>query len=197
MRILPVFSIGKRLKKLRIAKGLRQSDLATELKFTTQTISNYEKDERAVNLETLVSIARYFEVTTDYLLGLSKAEKPPSRMRKADYLLSDGAAINMAKGKYKNEVMNLFLESDYFEPLLLALQEYLYPYMSTEHKDSSSRQNASVSFNGKSGVISVLPKIDMSFIADRVHLDDIRNIIENMAISMKRQAKKSAKKSHY
>lgn len=64
-----------RVRELRKAKGLTQVDLANALGVTKQSVSNWENDNIQPSIDMLVRIARYFSVTTDYLLGLD-AEQP-------------------------------------------------------------------------------------------------------------------------
>ena len=59
-----------RLKELRIEKELSQSKLAEKLGVDFRTISNWENGVRKPDIDTLVKIARFFDVSTDYLLGL-------------------------------------------------------------------------------------------------------------------------------
>ena len=81
-----------RLKELRKEKGLSQQGLADVLSKTKTAIHmyengsmfprtavayfKYEKGQREPNNDTLVGIAQFFDVTTDYLLGLSDERKP-------------------------------------------------------------------------------------------------------------------------
>ena len=61
--------IGDKLKELRAKKGYTVQQLCTELKMNKSTYAKYERNERDVSTDTLVSIADYYGVTTDYLLG--------------------------------------------------------------------------------------------------------------------------------
>ena len=61
-----------RLKKLRKAKGLSQTQLANELGMIKQTYSNYENEKREPNIATLIKLADYFDVSVDYLIGHEK-----------------------------------------------------------------------------------------------------------------------------
>lgn len=61
-----------RLKKLRKAKGLSQTQLANELGMIQQTYSNYENEKREPNIATLIKLADYFDVSVDYLIGHEK-----------------------------------------------------------------------------------------------------------------------------
>lgn len=64
-----------RIKILREKGGLIQAILATELGITQQTLSKYEKDVNIIKIDVLKRLAEYFNVTTDYLLGLSDVKR--------------------------------------------------------------------------------------------------------------------------
>ncbi|MDR3215859.1 MAG: helix-turn-helix domain-containing protein [Clostridiaceae bacterium] len=61
---------GEKLKELRLAQGLTQSELAFAIQTSKQNLSRWEKGYFEPDQETLVAIARYFGVTLDYMLGL-------------------------------------------------------------------------------------------------------------------------------
>ena len=63
----------RRLKELREQRRLNQEGLAMKLSVSQSTISAYEVGERTPDLETLISIANLFNVSLDYLVGLSEA----------------------------------------------------------------------------------------------------------------------------
>lgn len=63
------------LKDLRIARGLTQIELSKDLQISASTIGMYEQGRREPDLSTLIKIARYFHVTTDYLLGLDDSPR--------------------------------------------------------------------------------------------------------------------------
>lgn len=60
-----------RLKFLRTEKGENLEKVAKYLDVSIQTISNYENGKREMTPETIIKLAEYFKVTTDYLLGKS------------------------------------------------------------------------------------------------------------------------------
>ena len=60
-----------RLKELREASSLTQSELGEKLGLSKSTIGNYEKGYRQPDLETLILLADYFQVTIDYLVERS------------------------------------------------------------------------------------------------------------------------------
>ena len=59
----------KRLKKLREMKKLNQSELAEKLNVTNGAVSKWERGERQPDFYTLTLIARFFDVSCDYLVG--------------------------------------------------------------------------------------------------------------------------------
>lgn len=62
----------KQLNKLRKLKGVSQKQLANELgDINQQTISHYETGTREPNIQTLIKLADYFDVSIDYLVGRS------------------------------------------------------------------------------------------------------------------------------
>ena len=58
----------ERLKELRLENGLSQQKLANELGFCNQTISFWETGSREPDLDTLLKIANYFEISVGELL---------------------------------------------------------------------------------------------------------------------------------
>ena len=61
--------VGKRLKELRIEKGLSQQELGDAIGVTKVSICGYETGTRIPNIEKLAALAEELETTTDYLLG--------------------------------------------------------------------------------------------------------------------------------
>ena len=59
---------GKRLKELRIEKGLSQKKLGEVFNVCNQTISFWETGSREPDLDTLLKIAHFFDVTLENLL---------------------------------------------------------------------------------------------------------------------------------
>ena len=64
-----------RIKQLRENRGLIQEILASELGITQQMLSKYERDVLCIKADVLKRIAEYFNVTTDYLLGVSEVKR--------------------------------------------------------------------------------------------------------------------------
>ena len=64
-----------RIKQLRENRGLIQEILVAELGITQQMLSKYERDILCIKVDVLMKIAEYFNVTTDYLLGISEVKR--------------------------------------------------------------------------------------------------------------------------
>lgn len=61
---------AKQLKYLRIEAGISQNELAKAFNVSKQTVSAWEKGLQETDFNTLIKIANYFKVTTDFLLGI-------------------------------------------------------------------------------------------------------------------------------
>lgn len=64
-------TIAERIKQLRKELGLTQEELAKQLSIAPSTIGMYETNKREPNNELTIKIANFFNVSADYLLGLS------------------------------------------------------------------------------------------------------------------------------
>ncbi|MGN1060558.1 MAG: helix-turn-helix transcriptional regulator [Candidatus Coproplasma sp.] len=64
--------LGERLKELREEGGYTQKQLAEILGINSVTYLHYEKEQREPPLSLLADIAVFYNVTVDYLLGLSE-----------------------------------------------------------------------------------------------------------------------------
>lgn len=64
-----------RLKELRNSKRLTQEGLAMKINVSQSAVSAYEVGERTPDLETLITIAKFFNVSIDYLVGLTNIKQ--------------------------------------------------------------------------------------------------------------------------
>ena len=63
--------IRKSLKKLRKQHNETQTKMAERIGVTQRTIANWESGSRNPDLEMLTKISKIYDVTTDYILGLT------------------------------------------------------------------------------------------------------------------------------
>ncbi len=61
---------GQRLKKLRLERNLSQEKLAESFHLTRTAVTDWETRGKEPSFGMLMDIAKFFNVTTDYLLGL-------------------------------------------------------------------------------------------------------------------------------
>lgn len=58
-----------RLAEIRKKRGLSQSELAKQIGYSQNMISQWENGSRDPNTQTLIILADFFNITIDYLLG--------------------------------------------------------------------------------------------------------------------------------
>ncbi len=61
-----------RLKDLREDLDLKQKEIAQYLHIKQNTYSQYENGQRQVPIDVLIKLAKYYNVSTDYILGISE-----------------------------------------------------------------------------------------------------------------------------
>lgn len=61
----------QRLRDLREDKDLKQREIAAYLNCSQRTYSNYELGQRDLPTDVLIKLAEYYNVSTDYILGLT------------------------------------------------------------------------------------------------------------------------------
>ncbi|MBR1625233.1 MAG: helix-turn-helix transcriptional regulator [Clostridia bacterium] len=59
-----------RLKELREENGVSQKQIAEYLSIKQNTYSQYETGKRQLPIELLIKLARFYNVTTDYILEI-------------------------------------------------------------------------------------------------------------------------------
>lgn len=65
-------TLGRRIKELRESKALTQRELTELMGYkTTRSIQRIEADEQTIDHNQVILLARFFEVSADYLLGLT------------------------------------------------------------------------------------------------------------------------------
>lgn len=68
-----------RIRHLREDADLTQKQIAEYLGMSQTGYSKYETGENDIPTQVLIKLSRYYNVTTDYLLGLSDAMRCPAR----------------------------------------------------------------------------------------------------------------------
>ena len=69
-------NISERIQELRKAKGISQEELADKIDVSRQAVSKWENGQSVPDLEKVILLSEYFEVTTDYILkGIEPVKK--------------------------------------------------------------------------------------------------------------------------
>ena len=82
--------LGDILSELREDRNMTQIELSDILHISNSSISAFETGARVPNVETLISLSSFFDVSTDYLLGLTPIKLSPSVL---SVELIDGVAV--------------------------------------------------------------------------------------------------------
>ena len=67
--------IYKRIRDLRADNNYTQKELSKILNCSQQVYSNYELGQRDIPTDILIKLAKFYNVSTDYILGISDNPK--------------------------------------------------------------------------------------------------------------------------
>lgn len=87
--------LSERLVRLRKEKNLYQGDLAEILNVAQTTVSGWENGSRTPDNDMLMTLANYFDVSTDYLLGRSENKNPSNGLYTKTITDEDGYSIEI------------------------------------------------------------------------------------------------------
>ena len=65
-----------RLKDLREDLDIKQKEIADYLHIKQNTYSQYENGQRQLPIDSLIMLAKFYHVSTDYILGLTNIKTP-------------------------------------------------------------------------------------------------------------------------
>ena len=68
-----------RLRQLREDRDLKQQNIANYLDCTQSAYAHYELGNREIPLDVIIKLARFYNTSTDYLLGLTDCNLPYKR----------------------------------------------------------------------------------------------------------------------
>ncbi|WP_413813339.1 helix-turn-helix domain-containing protein [Streptococcus suis] len=108
-----IFMFPERLKELRNEAGLTQKEIATQLNISQPTYVQWELGRRNPSGETLEKFAKFFKVSTDYLLGNSDIKEPQSKSSNAEFYfrktVSDMKLTEAQKEQFQKDIIS-FIE---------------------------------------------------------------------------------------
>lgn len=100
---------GDRLRALRENQNITQKDLADRLHISESQIFRYEKDEIEPRADVVVKIAEFFNVTADFLLGMSEE---PGIYQRSDLKPQEWAVISAWRSGEKFEAIKVIVDDE-------------------------------------------------------------------------------------
>ena len=104
-----IIKFDSRLKTLRKSQGITQKELAKNLSLDRSTISKYEKGLILPDIKILISIATYFNVSTDYLLGITDIKNKSISMENDYGLMLSQKLSDLGYDITENDIDDLVL----------------------------------------------------------------------------------------
>lgn len=93
----------KNLKTLRQQKGVSQQLLADFVMVSQQSINKYENHKVEPDIDTIVKIADYFDVSVDYLIGRTDVKHSAEKLNYNDLNISESKMINKFRALNDNQ----------------------------------------------------------------------------------------------
>ena len=117
-------SFAYRLSNLRKDHDLSQKQLADQLHVTHSQISRIESGEtKNPNISIVIDAARFFHVSTDYLLGITQITSPKS-YDISELGLSEKAVTRLITRRIDVDILNRLLEHEHFPKLCIMIRNY-------------------------------------------------------------------------
>ena len=118
-------SVQERLKDLRVEKGLKLEELAEQVGLSKSALGSYENDEdKEINHGSLLKLAGFYQVTVDYLLGLTD-NRAHENTPLAELHLTDEAVALLKSGRVNNRLLCEIVAHDKFAELLADAEIYV------------------------------------------------------------------------
>ena len=70
MKVFDMKIVAERIRLLRAEKGVGQNQLAQDIQVSNASISYWENAKQEPSAQAIYKLARYFDVSADYLLGI-------------------------------------------------------------------------------------------------------------------------------
>lgn len=130
--------IGDRLRELREDMELSQENLAKELDIAIGTISKYENimdmDPGPISSGNVVKLAKFFNVSADYILGLTE-NKTEYKTPVSDLQLTDKAISVIKSNTLNNHLLSEIISHDAFFDFIMDVEMYIKGTIDTEYID--------------------------------------------------------------
>ena len=120
----PKLTIQERLKDLRVERSLTLEQLSAETGISKSALGKYEADDfKDISPFSMVELAKFYGVSTDYLLGADRTKTPKHR---ADALhLGDDATEVLRTGKFNHRLLSELICHKDFQRFMLDAEIYV------------------------------------------------------------------------
>ena len=121
----PKLTIQERLKDLRVERGLTLEQLSAETGISRSALGKYEADDfKDISPFSMVELAKFYSVSTDYLLGLTEQKNHPDT--ELDALnLGDDAIEVLKTGKFNHRLLSELICHKDFQRFMLDAEIYV------------------------------------------------------------------------
>ena len=121
----PKLTIQERLKDLRIERGLTLEQLSAETGISKSALGKYEADDfKDISPFSMVALAKFYGVSTDYLLGLTEQKNHPNTELDALHLGDDAIEI-LRTGKFNHRLLSELICHKDFQRFMLDAEIYV------------------------------------------------------------------------
>ena len=118
-------TIQERLKDLRVERGLTLEQLADQTGLSKSALGKYETDDfKDISPFSIVTLAKFYGVSTDYLLGMTETKNHPDTELDALHL-SDGAIEVLRTGTFNHRLLSEMLCHKDFQRMMLDAEIYV------------------------------------------------------------------------
>ena len=121
----PKLTIQERLKDLRVERGLTLEQLSAETNISKSALGKYEADDfKDISPFSMVELAKFYGVTTDYLLGLTEQKNHPNTELDALHLGDDAIEV-LRTGKFNHRLLSELVCHKDFQRFMLDTEIYV------------------------------------------------------------------------
>ena len=121
----PKLTIQERLKDLRVERGLTLEQLSAETGISKSALGKYEADDfKDISPFSMVKLAKFYGVSTDYLLGLTEQKNHPNTELDALHLGDDAIEV-LRTGKFNHRLLSELICHKDFQRFMLDAEIYV------------------------------------------------------------------------
>lgn len=121
----PKLTIQERLKDLRVERSLTLEQLSAETGISKSALGKYEADDfKDISPFSMVELAKFYGVSTDYLLGLTEQKNHPNTELDALHLGDDAIEI-LRTGKFNHRLLSELICHKDFQRFMLDAEIYV------------------------------------------------------------------------